>query len=107
MSAHGALKFSSQNISDKEWIEYDIDSRFYSYRHQIQEIFWLNPKKILEIGIGNGFVSNYLRQRNFAVSTLDIDVGLKPQTVGSILNIPFSDNSFEVIACCEVLERSE
>jgi len=37
--------------------KYDSKSRFISYWHQIYEIVRLRPKNVLEIGIGNGFVS--------------------------------------------------
>ena len=39
---------------------YNSKERFISYWHQINEIIKLKPKKVLEIGIGNGFVSKYL-----------------------------------------------
>lgn len=84
---------------------YDTKERFCSYWHQIQEILSLNPKSTLEIGIGNGFVSNYLKQRGLNVITLDIDKRLNPDVAGSVLNIPFSDESFEVVACYELLEH--
>jgi len=42
---------------------YDSKGRFISYWYQINEIIKLNPKKVLEIGIGNGFVSKYLKER--------------------------------------------
>ena len=44
----------------------------------------LNPKKVLEIGVGNGFVSNYLKQRKKDVVTADIDAGLSPNVVSSV-----------------------
>jgi ubiquinone/menaquinone biosynthesis C-methylase UbiE len=84
---------------------YDTKERFCSYWHQIEEIVSHNPTSILEIGIGNGFVSRYLRQRGFNVVTLDIDKRLNPDVAGSILNIPFSDETFEVVACYELLEH--
>ncbi len=86
-------------------INYDTKERFCSYWHQIQEVFLLKPRKVLEIGIGNGFVSNYLKKRGINVTTLDIDEELKPDIVGSVLDIPFNDSSFEVVICCEVLEH--
>ena len=39
---------------------YDTKDRFISYWHQINEIIMLNPDSVLEIGIGNGFLSKYL-----------------------------------------------
>ena len=65
----------------------------------------LTPKKILEIGIGNGFVSNYLKQRGLNITTLDIDSRLRLDVSGSILNIPFLDKKFEVVVCYELLEH--
>jgi len=84
---------------------YDVKERFISYWHQINEIITLNPGSILEIGIGNGLVSNYLKHREFDVTAMDIDEQLNPDKVGSVLSIPFPDESFEVVACFEVLEH--
>ncbi|MCJ7631551.1 class I SAM-dependent methyltransferase [Candidatus Bathyarchaeota archaeon] len=84
---------------------YDTKERFCSYWHQIDEIVSLNPTSILEIGVGNNFVSNYLKYRRFDIVTLDIDRRLRPDIAGSVLNIPFRDETFEVVACYEVLEH--
>ena len=84
---------------------YDTKERFCSYWHQIHEIVSLNPKKVLEIGVGNSFVSNYLKQKGFNVVSVDIDRKLRPNLAGSILNIPFSYEKFDVVACYEVLEH--
>jgi len=85
--------------------KYDDLKRFVSYWHQIKQIIQLNPKNILEIGKGNGFVSDYFKKRNFKVKTLDIDKELKPDKIGSVLDIPFDNNSFSLIACFELLEH--
>ena len=85
--------------------EYDSKQRFISYWHQIDEILSLNPERVLEVGIGNGFVSNYLARSGITVMTLDIDKRLNPDVVGSVLKIPFPDRSFNVVSCCEVLEH--
>lgn len=84
---------------------YDTKQRFCSYYHQIQEITKLNPKSLLEVGIGNSFVSDYIQRRGFNVTKLDIDKRLNPHVTGSVLNVPFPDKSFEVVACYEVLEH--
>jgi len=86
-------------------ISYDTKGRFCSYWHQINEVIFLQPKNILEIGAGNGFVSNYLKIRKFNLITLDINEELKPDITGSVLRIPFIDKSFDVVACYEVLEH--
>jgi hypothetical protein len=84
---------------------YDSKGRFASYYHQINEIITRRPKTVLEVGIGNRLVSNYLKMRGINVITLDIDPRLRPDVAGSVLNMPFTDNSFEVVACYEVLEH--
>lgn len=60
---------------------------------------------MLEIGVGNGFVSNYLRDRGIDVVTLDVNAQLEPDVLGSITAIPFRDASFDVVTACEVLEH--
>jgi SAM-dependent methyltransferase len=84
---------------------YDSKERFISYWHQINELIKLKPTSILEIGIGNSLVSNYLKQRGYNITSMDIDPRLNPDTVGSVINIPFFDGSFEVVACFELLEH--
>ena len=95
----------SNKIFPYYYPQYDSKERFLSYWHQIKEITNLNPKNVLEIGIGNGFVSKYLKERGLNLTTLDIDQELKLDTIGTVLNIPFSDNSFDTIVCYEVLEH--
>ena len=63
------------------------------------------PIKVLEIGIGNGFVSDYLKKRGINITTCDIDQKLNPDIVASVLNLPFEDEQFDVVACYEVLEH--
>jgi len=84
---------------------YDSKGRFISYWHQINEVIALNPKEVLEIGIGNGFVHKYLKEKGIKIKTLDIEKKLSPDVAGSVLQIPFIDESFEVVACYESLEH--
>jgi SAM-dependent methyltransferase len=84
---------------------YDDRVRFLNYWHQIHYVWSLAPQSVLEIGVGNSFASNYLRQRGINVFTLDIDASLRPDCAGSVLQLPFPDRVFEVVACCEVLEH--
>jgi ubiquinone/menaquinone biosynthesis C-methylase UbiE len=86
-------------------IGYDTKNRWNSYWHQINEILLLKPETVLEVGIGNGLVANYLKQSGLDITTLDIDEKLNPDYTGSVLGIPFPDESFEVVACFEVLEH--
>lgn len=60
---------------------------------------------MLEIGIGNGLVCKYLKERDVNITTLDIKENVKPDVVGNVLDMPLDDNSFDVVACYEVLEH--
>ncbi|MFH1674146.1 MAG: methyltransferase domain-containing protein [Pseudomonadota bacterium] len=84
---------------------YDTKERFITYWHQINAAILLKPRKMLEIGIGNGLVSKYLKERGIKVTTLDIDERLNPDVAGSVLQAPFHDGSFDVVTCYEVLEH--
>jgi len=84
---------------------YDNKLRFISYWHQIDEVLKVSPKITLEIGIGNSFVSNYLKKAGLNIITLDINEKLSPRVVGNIFNIPFKDASFDVVACFEIFEH--
>ena len=98
-------KKMNQVEPDHYYNKYDSKGRFCSYWHQISEIIKLDPNKVLEIGIGNGFVSKYLKERKVKVTTLDIDERLNPDIAGSVLELPFAKGSFDVVACYEVLEH--
>lgn len=88
-----------------EWKKYNSKSRWISFWHQIDEIMKLEPESVLEIGIGSGVVSKFLKANNVNITMMDIDERLNPDKVGSVLDIPFSAKTFEVIACYEVLEH--
>jgi len=84
---------------------YISPQRFGAYGTQLQEIMSLSPASVLECGIGNGVVSYVLRRAGLAVTTLDFDSSLEPDVVGSLTELPFADDAFDVVACFEVLEH--
>lgn len=85
--------------------DYDTKKRFCSYWHQIDEVLKVKPDNLLEIGIGNGFVSNYLKGSGIKITSMDILAELAPQVVGTVEEIPFRCGSFDTVLCCEVLEH--
>jgi ubiquinone/menaquinone biosynthesis C-methylase UbiE len=85
--------------------KYESKVRFISYWHQISEIRQRQPKNILEVGIGSGFVSHYLRRQGLNVTTIDIDTRLQPDIVAGVAALPFKESSFPLVACFEVLEH--
>ncbi|WP_045215322.1 class I SAM-dependent methyltransferase [Desulfonatronovibrio magnus] len=84
---------------------YDHKRRFMSYWYQIREIVKLSPGRVLEIGIGSGQTSAFLRSQGLKVVTMDIDQKLKPDLAGSCMQIPLRTECFDVVACFQVLEH--
>lgn len=91
--------------SHYEDANYDTLERFISYWHQIRLVTQCDPDSILEVGIGNSLLSDYLRRRGMKVETLDVDARLGPSVAGSVHAVPFASSSFQVVACFEVLEH--
>jgi len=87
--------------------EYLDRKQFDTMVSQIMAVMSLSPKTILEVGPGNGFVSNFFRSAGFEVTTFDINNNLKPDVVGNLIEIDkyFEQNSFDIILCAEVLEH--
>lgn len=96
------IQVDPQHYAD---LGYDSKSRFASYWHQVNEITRRRPSSILEIGIGNGFLSRYLGHLGIHIHTCDFDERLKPQTVASVLELPFEDGQFDMVCCFETLEH--
>lgn len=81
--------------------------QFDSLVSQLLTVNSLSPSTILEIGPGNGIVSDILRKSGKKVTTFDINENLRPDVIGNIVEIDkiFEDNSFDLILCAEVLEH--
>lgn len=78
-----------------------------SFAHQIHDIYRLKPASILEIGIGNGFTSSFLKRSGFDVVTVDINAALEPDICSPIAGLAplLGGRSFDLVVCCEVLEH--
>lgn len=78
-----------------------------SQAHQISDVGALKPVNVLEIGIGNGVTSSFLRRAGIDVLTVDINPNLKPDLCASIdeLQNHLKGRQFDLIVCCEVLEH--
>lgn len=79
--------------------------QFISKALQINLIIKTKPKNILEIGIGDKETSDYLKKYGFKVTTCDYNEELKPDFIADIRELPFKDNSFDTVACFEMLEH--
>ncbi|MCK9438560.1 class I SAM-dependent methyltransferase [Patescibacteria group bacterium] len=93
------------NQSKKYNKEYDHHSRWMSYWHQIKNIFDLEPNSIVEIGVGSGVLSEYLKKRDFNIFTLDIDNFLKPDMVCDISSQYIDGIYSDVVCAFQVLEH--
>jgi len=94
------------NVEHYDFRKYISKSRWNSFYHQIDEIIRINPSSILEIGLGSSvlrIVMKYLL--NYYYESMDIDEELKPDFIGSVLEIPFLNNKYDVIVCFQVLEH--
>ncbi|MCI0619611.1 class I SAM-dependent methyltransferase [Candidatus Wolfebacteria bacterium] len=84
--------------------KYTTLKRFISYFYQIDVIRRCRPERILLVGVGDGTVSHFLKQR-YDVTTVDIDKSIGPDVVGDIQNMPFKDGEFDITCAFEVLEH--
>jgi ubiquinone/menaquinone biosynthesis C-methylase UbiE len=79
--------------------------RWASFYHQIIEIVSVKADSILEVGVGSGVLSAVLKGLGFPYESLDIDPDLSPDHIGSILEIPFADKSYDIVGCFQVIEH--
>ena len=78
--------FDVQVGSDHYYDDYNSFVRFASFYHQIINIEKNKPSSIFEIGVGNNTLSNYLRGKQYNVTTCDFDKKLNPDIVADISN---------------------
>lgn len=101
-------KFFKPQITDIDYYQkdkYDSVERFITYYYQIFLAKKLACKNILEIGIGNGLVSNYLNNSGAQVTTCDFDQANNPDVVADVRQIPLGDGAFDLVMACQVLEH--
>ncbi len=68
----------------------------------------LHNPAILEVGKGNGFVSDFFKKAKYNFTTLDINPNLEPDIVGNILELSQTvTEKPDFILCSEVLEHME
>ena len=84
---------------------YMSKGRWVSIWHQLDEVLRLRPRAVLEIGVGTGLFNTAARQLGITVESIDIDPELRPDYVGSVLALPFLDQSYDVVVCFQVLEH--
>lgn len=93
------------NQGHYDFNKYVNTDRWMGYHQQICEILKTGSTKILEIGVGRGITKAVLTHLGLLVISIDIDPELKPDVLGSLLNMPFKDKEFETTVCFQVLEH--
>ena len=88
-----------------DFANYLNKGRWNSIWHQLSELLKLDPKSCLEIGPGLGVLKKVALLFDVSIDTLDLDPDLEPDHVGSATELPFADNSFDVVCAFQVLEH--
>ena len=89
-----------------DFTRYVSKARWISFYHQVHEIITAEPDSVLEVGIGPGITKSILKNiGKFTYVSLDNNAELKPDHIGSILDMPFQNKQYDVVGCFEVLEH--
>lgn len=83
---------------------YCSKKRMVSFWHQCEEIFKVGGN-VLEVGVGSKVLKCLLENFGVNYKSLDIDAGNLPDYVGSVVEMPFENNHFDVTCCFQVLEH--
>lgn len=93
---------------DKEhyqFSKYITKRRWASMWHQLDEVLALEPSSVLEIGPGPGVFKALAGALGVQVETLDLDPELEPDHVSPAEDMPFMDNSYDVVCAFQMLEH--
>ncbi len=92
--------------------EFLVDAYFsleqlWSFSEQIYHLRRAEARRIIEVGVGNGFVSGFLRTMGLEVLTCDINPNLKPDLLVSVTDLHkhVQPGDYDLISCCEVMEH--
>lgn len=84
---------------------YQTPERFTSYYYQLKTTLEIKPDSVLEIGVGDGIFSMLLSHHSILNYGMDIDLELNPSVNGSVMQIPFRDESIDLCVAFQILEH--
>jgi hypothetical protein len=85
---------------------YCTKDRWASYHYQLDEIVKTRSSSILEVGVGDRVVENYIKHNTgIAYTSVDIAEDVGADVIASINKLPFENNSFDAVCAFEVLEH--
>lgn len=68
--------------------------------------------KVVDVGAGTGGLLQLMEKANASLKTYALDIGRPPEFIsngmflrGNIMNLPFQDNSFDLVVCSHVIEH--
>jgi len=100
---------SAANISRDyyDFSEYVSKTRMLTFWHQLDEVLASAPSSVLEIGVGPAVVSGTLRALDINLTTVDINAELRPDHVGSVVQLDevIESKSVDTILCARVLHH--
>ena len=99
------LKKKQVDKSHYTFTNYISKARWCSLWHQLDEVVNLAPNRVLEIGPGAGIFKHTAALFGLKVETIDIDPELKPDYEGSATDLPFPENSYDVVCAFQMLEH--
>ena len=77
-----------------------------SHAHQLHHIWHMRPRSVIEVGLGNGFVSTFLKRAGLPVTTVDLNPALDPDICAPLDQLgSHLDVRADLVVCCEVLEH--
>lgn len=88
-----------------DFLEYESETRFSSYYHQVKTVLELKPRTVLEIGCGSGAFLALVKNLGLTAYSVDLDMNLTPTISASVLDLPIKDNSIDVTAAFQILEH--
>lgn len=97
--------FKQVDESHYEFSRYMKKERWLSLWHQLDEVIKRKPEKVLEIGPGKGLFKFAAKSIGVSVDTFDIDPELNPDYVGSVFELPFEDNGYDIVCAFQMLEH--